>query len=96
MGQVIDWVIVRFEDVSNMAQAAINTNAAILVKNVIASTIISLTNEKLIRAHMHFLKGYHDSFLVHFDWMKHVDKETKKNGYPPQHMVVHFLLYVRS
>ena len=80
MGQVIDWVIVRFEDVSNMAQAAINTNAAILVKNVIASAIISLTNEKLISAHIYFLKEYHDSFLVYFEWMKHVDNETKKNS----------------
>ena len=61
-----------------MTQAVINTNLAISAKNVIAPEITSLTNEKLIRAYIYFFKGYHDSFFrVHFDWIKHVDKETK-------------------
>ena len=65
-----------------MAQARINTNAAIGAKNIIASAIASLTKEDVIIAHMHFLKGYHDTFFrINFHWMKQVDTVKKKNGY---------------
>ena len=97
VGQAINWVIVRFDDIAKMAQAAVNTNAAISAKNIIASAITSLTNEKLIRAHLHFLKGYHDSFFdIHFHWVKHTDPITKKNGYLSRHIAVHFYVMVKK
>ena len=93
VGAAINWVIDKVEDISKMAQAVVNTQAAISAKNIIASAITSLTEEPIIRAHIHFIKGYHDSFFhTHFQWMKHVDKVTMKNGYLSQHMAIH--LYV--
>ena len=93
VGMAIDWVINKFLGIRRMAQCVINTSAAISSRNVIASAIYSLTNETLIMAHMHILKGYHDaSFNIHFQWMKHVDKRTKKNGYLSAHMAVHFFV----
>ena len=60
----------------------INTQAAILANNIIASAITSLAKERLIRAQIHLLKVYQDSFFhIHFQWMKYVDKVTKNNGY---------------
>ena len=86
----IDWVINKFDEIKKMAQAVINTSAGISSRNVIASAIFSLTSEPLITAHIHFLKGYHDAFFnIHFQWMKHIDKVTKKNGYLSRHMAVH-------
>ena len=82
--------ITKLDQIEKMAQAVINTNAVISSKNSIASAITSLSKEVIIRAHTYFLKSYHDSFFaIHFHWMKHVDKLTKKNGYLSRHMAVH-------
>ena len=90
VGLAIEWVIVRLDQIEKMAQAVINTNAAISSKNIIASAITSLSKEVIIRAHTYFLKSYHDSFFaIHFQWMKHVDTMTKKNRYLSRHMAVH-------
>ena len=76
-----------------MAEVCINTNAAIGAKNIIAPVIASLTKEDDIIMHMHFLKGYHSTFFrIHLHWMKHVDTETKKNGYLSRHMAVHLFV----
>ena len=90
VGLAIEWVIVRLYPIEKMAQAVINTNAAISSKNIIASAITSLSKEVIIRAHTYFLKNYHDSFFaIHFHWMKHVEAITKKNVYLSRHMAVY-------
>ena len=45
VGLAIEWVIVRLDQIGTMAQAVINTNAAILSKNIITSSITSLSKE---------------------------------------------------
>ena len=76
-----------------MTQACINKNAAIGPKNIITPAIISLTKEDVIIVHIHFLKGYHDTFFrMYLHWMKHVDTVTKKNGYLSCHMAVYLFV----
>ena len=90
-GQAVNWKIVRFVDIAKMVQAVVNTNTVISAKNVIASAITLLTNEKIIRAHLHFLKAYHDSFFdIHFHWVNHKDAITKKHDYLSRHIAVQF------
>ena len=56
---------------------------------MITSVITSHTNEKLICAHIHFLKEYHNSFFdINVQWINHVDKVAKKNCYLSQHMAI--------
>ena len=93
VGSAINWVINNFEDFSKMAQAYLNTNAEIVVKNIIASAIVSLAKEVIIISHAHFLKGYHDTFFsIHFHWMKHIDKVIKKSFYLSRWISGHFLM----
>ena len=64
VGSAINWIIDKFEDIVKMAQAVINTQAAVSAKNSIAFAITSLTKEMLICAHIYFLKVYHNSFFI--------------------------------
>jgi hypothetical protein len=68
-------------------KAVINANISISSKNVIASTLNSLYNEPIIRAHLLFVKGYHDSFFSHnFNFMKRKDSRARLNGFNSHHM----------
>ena len=60
-------------------------------RHTIASYLLSYLREKMIMAHLYFLRSYIKCWWgKHFTWLKHVDPQTKTPGFLAAHIAVHY------
>ena len=70
-----------------MAKVIVSYNKTGTAKHTIASYLFSLIQEPMLIAHVQFLHAYIVSWWdKHFQWLKHVDDETKTPGFLAVHM----------
>ena len=76
-----------------MAKVIVSYNNTGTAKHTIGSYLFSLIQEPMLIAHVQFLHAYIVSWWdKHFQWLKHVDDETKTPGFLAVHMPLRYFV----
>ena len=97
VGEAVENMVKNCEEWKVVANNIVNTEKSGSTKHTIASHLSSLLCEKVLIAHLYFLRAYGNSWwLPHFQWQKHIDERSKSAGFLGRHMALHFYVQHRD
>ena len=97
VGEAVENVVKNCEEWKVVAKNIVNTEKSGSTKYTIASHLSSLLCEKVLIAHLYFLRAYGNSWwLPYFQWQKHIDERSKSAGFLGRHMALHFYVQHRD
>ena len=91
VGETTEHVLQYRNEWKIVAEHVVHVEKSGSTRHTIASYLLSYLREKMIMAHLYFLRSYIKCWWgKHFTWLKHVDPQTKTPGFLEAHIAVHY------